>query len=872
MGKGKLQVQEGNRSVARRRERAASETDYAKYDFSFGTKEYEVVLNKGLSEETVRKISQLKNEPQWMLDFRLKGLKAFLERPLPSWGADLKKINFQEIIYYLSASKEASTRWEDVPEKIKKTFDRLGIPEAEKKFLAGVSNQLDSEVVYHNIRKDLEKKGVVFLSMDDGLKQFPELVKEHFSKVVPLNDNKFASLNSAVWSGGSFVYIPKGVKVDIPLQAYFRINGEQVGQFERTLIIADEGSRAHYLEGCFTKGAPILTEEGVKPIEEIETGELVWTHQNRWKMVYHTQARSYSGNLNLISYVGDARARIEVTDEHPFLAVRRQRLEYKNSSWVTEWIKAAELQKGDYVAIPIDRAVVSAGKRTFMVLKGNGNRVFEEKELCLRTDADFFRLVGYYLAEGTTMGEHYVSFTFHEKERAFLDDVKELLRRYFGKVPWEGAVRNHGISLVLCSTIAARFFNREFGHYAHTKRLPPWVLLEEPIKQAELLKGLWRGDGSYMYKHYGYGTKRMYRINSVSEELTEQVRNLLLRQNIFASINCQHRKTPRRKMFAIYVGGSFLNVFGKLVDAQVGSETMAGNQIVYQKAATEQLVSYAQVTSQYAFVPIKRIEKRLVENVPVYNLGVETDESYVAHGIAVHNCTAPKFSTQSLHAAVVEVIVKKGAHFRYTTIQNWSSNVYNLVTKRAFAYENATVEWLDGNIGAAVSMKYPAIYLLGEGARGEVLSIALAGKGQHQDTGAKAVHLASNTTSIITSKSVSKDGGRASYRGLLKVAKNAFNVKSTVRCDALLLDEQSRSDTYPSIEINNPSASIGHEASVGKISEEQVFYLMSRGLTEQQALSMIVLGFIQPFTKSLPMEYALELNRLIEMEMENSVG
>ncbi|MFH0954659.1 MAG: Fe-S cluster assembly protein SufB [Candidatus Micrarchaeota archaeon] len=459
-------------------------TDYFKYDFSSGTKKYDVVMNKGLTEQTVRDISELKGEPEWMLDIRLKALKAFQARPMPTWGADLSEINFDDIIYYLRATKDSKSNWEDVPDYVKKTFDRIGVPKAEKEFLAGVGAQYDSEVIYHNIRKDLRKQGIIFLSMDEGLKQYPEIVKKYFASVIPINDNKFAALNTAVWSGGSFVFVPKGVKVDTPLQAYFRINGEQVGQFERTLIIADEGSQIHYVEGC----------------------------------------------------------------------------------------------------------------------------------------------------------------------------------------------------------------------------------------------------------------------------------------------------------------------------------------------------------------------------------------------------SAPKFTTQSLHAAVVELIAKKNSHLRYTTIQNWATNIYNLVTKRAFVYENASVYWTDGNLGSRVTSKYPAIFLMEPGAKGEVLSVALAGKGQHQDTGAKAVHLASNTTSIITSKSVSKDGGRASYRGLLKVAKHAQNVKSTVRCDALLLDSYSRTDTYPYIEIDNPTATICHEATVGKIGEDQLFYLMSRGLSEHQALTMIVLGFIQPFTKSLPLEYAVELNRLIEMEMENKVG
>ncbi|HLC80061.1 MAG TPA: Fe-S cluster assembly protein SufB [archaeon] len=469
---------------SRSKERAIAQTDYSRYDFSYSTKNYDVVFDKGLSDEVVRRISKIKNEPAWMLEFRLKALKAFKEKPLPTWGPDLSEINFDEIIYYMRASQDNKKSWDDVPADVKKTFDRLGIPEAERKVLAGVEAQFDSEVMYSNIRTDLEKKGVVFLSMDEGLKQYPEIVKEHFGKIIPLNDNKFASLNSAVWSGGSFVYVPKNVKVDIPLQAYFRINAESFGQFERTLIIADEGSQVHYIEGC----------------------------------------------------------------------------------------------------------------------------------------------------------------------------------------------------------------------------------------------------------------------------------------------------------------------------------------------------------------------------------------------------SAPKFSTQSLHCAVVEVVARPNAHVRYTTVQNWANNIYNLVTKRAFAYRNATVEWVDGNIGSKITQKYPAIYLMEEGAKGEVLSVALAGKGQHQDTGAKAIHLASNTTSTITSKSISKDSGRSSYRGLVKVVRGCKNVKSSVMCDALLLDKESRTDTYPYVEIDEPTATIAHEARVGKIGEDQIFYLTSKGLSEAQALTLIVLGFMQPFTKTLPLEYAVELNRLIEMEMENSVG
>lgn len=462
------------------------EQDY-KYGFHDSEKDYAFKSGRGLTKEIVLNISKMKKEPEWMTEFRLKALDVFLKKPMPKWGSTklLGEIDFDNIFYYVKSADKQGKTWEEVPAEIKNTFDRLGIPEAERKFLAGVSAQYESEVVYHSIREDLEKLGVIFLDMDTALREQPEIVKKYFSTVIPIEDNKFAALNSAVWSGGSFIYVPKNVKVEIPLQAYFRINTENMGQFERTLIIADEGSSVHYIEGC----------------------------------------------------------------------------------------------------------------------------------------------------------------------------------------------------------------------------------------------------------------------------------------------------------------------------------------------------------------------------------------------------TAPTYSSDSLHSAVVELIALKGAKIRYTTIQNWSKNVFNLVTKRAVAHEDAVVEWVDGNLGSKLTMKYPAIYLIGERAHGEVLSVAMAsGSDQHQDAGAKIIHAAPNTTSVVTSKSISKNGGRASYRGLIKVHKGATNVKSTVKCDALMLDDRSRSDTYPTMEIDEKGVQIEHEATVSKIEDEKLFYLMSRGLSEEQSKLMIVNGFMEPFVKELPMEYAVELNRLIELEMEGAVG
>ena len=457
--------------------------DNYKYGFSDNVKP-KIEFDKGLTSTTIRQISDLKQEPKWMLDYRLNAYKIFLQKNDLSWGADLSELDYNNIKYYVSHSEKSETDWDDVPDDIKNTFDRLGIPEAEQKFLAGAGGQYDSEVVYHDMKEELTRQGVIFSDPESALKEHPEIFKKYFGTVIPTLDNKFAALNTAVWSGGSFIYVPPGVKIEYPLQAYFRINSENMGQFERTLIIADEGSQIHYVEGC----------------------------------------------------------------------------------------------------------------------------------------------------------------------------------------------------------------------------------------------------------------------------------------------------------------------------------------------------------------------------------------------------TAPTYSGSSLHSAVVEIICMKNSRVRYSTIQNWSNNVYNLVTKRAIAEEGAVMEWVDGNLGSKVTMKYPSVYLNGEGAHGEVLSVAFAGQDQHQDAGGKIVHNAPNTTSKIVSKSLSKSGGRTSYRGLVKISQKADNAKSNVVCDALILDEDSQSDTYPYIEVDNAQVNIEHEATVSKIGEEQLYYLMSRGISEIEASAMIVNGFIEPLVKELPMEYAMELNKLIQLQMEGSIG
>ena len=591
---------------------------------------------RGLSEEVVRKISKLKDEPDWMLQKRLTALKIFFSKPMPMWGANLSPIKFDDFYYYMNPKAKEANKWENVPDDIKQTFNKLGVPEAERKFFAGAEAQFDSSVVYSHINEELTKLGIVFTDTDTAVKKYPELMKKYWGNVIPPTDNKFAALNTATWSGGSFIYVPKGVKVPMPLNAYFRINAKNSGQFERTLIIADEGADVTYIEGCFIAGTEITTNNGKKRIEDIKIDDMVLTHNGRYKKVYHVQVRPHTGKLFTIEY---SDKELTVTNEHPFLVFNEK----------LAWVTAENLKIGDQLASPINLEI----------------------------------------SEGDTK----------------------------------------------------------------------------------------------MVMH--------------------QARSL--------EVN-------------------------------------------------------------FIFSKIKRIEYAEVKNIPVYNFSVEEDESYVAGGVAVHNCTAPVYATDALHSAVVELVAMEGAHIRYVTIQNWSKNVYNLVTQRAHVAKNARVEWIDANIGSKINMKYPSIFLNGEGAQGEVLSIAIAGEGQVQDSGGKIYHLAPNTTSKIISKSVSKGSGVTTFRGLLHIAKNAANVKSHVSCDALLLDENAKTNTFPYNQINRSDAMLSHEAKVGKISDDEIFYLMSRGISEDDATAMIVLGFIDDLTKVLPVEYSLELKRLIKLDTSKGVG
>ena len=815
--------------------------DYTRYDFK-DPETYRLRIPKGLSREVVEQISKFKGEPDWMLEYRLRAYEHFVERPMPDWGPSLDEIDFDAYTYYANPLLEGETKrkWEDLPADIKNTFERLGIPKAEREYFGGVGAQYDSGTVYHKIREDLAAKGVVFCDTDTAVKEHSDIVRKYFGKIVPYNDNKFSALNSAVWSGGSFVYVPPGVDAGIPLQAYFRINAKNVGQFERTLIIADKGAKVHYIEGCVPEGGEILVGDELTPIERIEAGQVVLNSDGQETTVEKTMVRPYAGDLINITPVSVGNA-FQLTPEHPVLCVPRRKVTLSHRKdrplsdvdpekllrATPEFVPAGELVPGDFIHYPINRTV--------------------RDERSLGTSA--LRVLGYYLAEGCVQlihGCEAVTFTFHIDETGYVEELSRAIEQLTGKTPWTNAQpEKHTRVVGVYSKSLYALCLEHAGHLAEGKHLSKVIMELPPEKQRVLLDAYYNGDGN-VYERYG----EVHRVMTVSRGLAFQVQELQARQGIYATINVREPfdetmkdgpEIHHRRLYTVY------HQDGRQAEAV----RRAGDAFL---------------------VPIREIRTTPYDG-KVYNFHVAGDNNtYLVKGFSVHNCTAPIYSTDSLHAAVVEVVGEPYAKVRYTTVQNWSKNVYNLVTKRAVAYENALVEWVDGNMGSKITMKYPSVYLRGRGARADILSVAFASQGQIIDSGAKAVHSAPDTSSKIIAKSIAIRGGQTSYRGLLHVAPGATGVKAAVRCDALLPDELGRSDTYPYNEIHEEDATITHEAVVGKIGEEQIFYLMSRGLNESDAIHLILMGFLAEFAKELPIDYALELNRLIQLEMTGAVG
>jgi Fe-S cluster assembly protein SufB len=625
---------------------------------------------RGLTRRVVEEISHQKGEPKWMRDFRLRAYEIFISKPMPTWGPDLSQLNFDEIVYYIQPTDRKGRSWDEVPEDIKRTFERLGIPEWERKFLAGVGAQYDSFTVYHNLAKQWEEKGVIFVDTDTAVREYPDLVQEYFGTVIPPTDNKFAALNSAVWSGGSFVYVPAGVHVDIPLQAYFRINAKNAGQFERTLIIAEEGSFVHYVEGCLPAGEQVCTESGWVNIESVKPGDFVLDEKGRRVKVRAVMTRPYTGEMIVIRPISPHNT-IRLTPEHPVLCVRREQVQYKRRARQPHWkvevdtrllleaqpeyVPAGELREGDFIVFP--KPVASAEEVPFT--------------------AEQLRLLGYYLAEGSayihrTLKVPMVTFTVGEHETEIIQDLTYLIEHLTGKrAQVVRQPKRHAVNIIAYSHDLMAFCLEHAGKGAATKRLSEAIMRLPAEALRPLLDAYFAGDGNICWK----GNSEMHRIITASETLARQIQMLLARLGIYASI--EHRAG--------------------------GEDTIQGRRIRRRPQyvvvwTNRRRMGEVRDAGDYFLVPIKQIE-RVPYNGFVFNLDVEEPHSYLVRGFATHNCTAPVYAEQALHSAVVEIIVKRGARVRYTTIQNWSKDVYNLVTKRAVAYGDSVMEWVDGNLG-----------------------------------------------------------------------------------------------------------------------------------------------------------------------------
>ena len=831
----------------------------ADYEERYGFHDAENYLYKapkGLNREIVEKISEFKSEPQWMRDFRLKALDHFLARPQPTWGSPLlAEVDYNDIHYFVRASEKAGRSWDDVPEDVKRTFDRLGIPEAERKFLAGVGAQYESEVVYHQVREDLEKQGVIFMDMDSGLREHEDLVREYFATVIPPNDNKLAALNSAVWSGGSFVYVPEGVHVEMPLQAYFRINTENMGQFERTLIIAEPGSYVHYVEGCT---APTYTSSSLHSavVELIAQpgARIRYTTVQNWstnvfnlvtkRAVAHEDATVEWVDCNLGCLTADAKVftidrgpvsiaeiregdivygtdlqtmkpaprRVNATRDNGIQPTFRvttanfRQLEatgnhpflvldkaHGGDAYTVRWRRLENVEVGDYVAV--SKGLGDTGSARFL---GDyrygalkGGRA-KPIELPLETTEELMWLLGAYLGDG------YIECVDGRARRVNFavpptDPARPRLERALTTLFGVRGVQKGPVSLAVASSILGDFIMwLGFGGTAHEKRIPGWVWGLPIAQKLAFIEGYLDSDGCERKQQVKDGVEYGQIVwSSANRALLEDLKLLL--------IDCGLE--PRKISTHSFTKKLPLGVEAKTYTNYFLAMNLRGNlDVIKRRVAPPRPV--------VQFVKVTNIEELPAQ--PTYDIEVDGIENFTANGIVVHN--------------------------------------------------------------SHLTMKYPSVYLLGERAHGEILSIAFAGKGQHQDAGGKIIHAAPNTTSNIFAKSISKDGGRGSYRGLLEIAKGAHGARSKVVCDALLLDEHSRSDTYPTIRIGEDDVNVGHEATVSKVGDDQLFYLMSHGIPEDEASKLIVNGFIEPITKELPMEYAVEMNRLIELQMEGSIG
>ena len=870
-----------------------TEIDIGRYQLGWSDEEdYVFKPKKGLNEEIVREMSAMKGEPAWMLEFRLKALTRFERKPMAAWFAvNMPDLDFDNIYYYVKPTGGQVEDWNDLPDAIKSTYEKLGIPEAERKYLAGVTAQYESEVVLHRNREDLETQGVLFCDMDTAVREYPDIVRKWFGTIIPPNDNKFAALNSAVWSGGSFIYVPPGVTVDMPLQAYFRINAENMGQFERTLIIADEGSQVQYIEGCsapvystdslhsavvelvalpgsrinyttvqnwsnnvynlvtkraraeteahvewidgnigcLAQGSRVTTRGGVKPIELVAPGEEILSYDDvAGELCFRrVTAKRFSGRQPVREVRIGQRA-LRVTDNHPFYSYHYDPERPKKlGRYTLGYVRADALSSAIVPTASIDYGVPHKLERAdevatfaggnqyakgFPVVRGRPRRLADAEE----TTDDLMWLFGLFVGDGSIEKKSGVNGGLRFSRVTFATPVQDRAQPCLVQVMSEllpGVApeeRRDGIALRWsCNELTELLERNGFISGARVKRVPQWVLDLPESQRLSFVAGYLDSDGCAAASTRGFSLK------SVNRPLLADVSDVLTSLGIVCRLHTDKgAEGPVTIMgYQSVCRGSHALVFP--ADVRLLRHVSPGLSEAVQAQLPPVVRSFRAVGRSQIVLP-DSVEIRPVEvgesigTEPTWDIEVEGTGNFVSEGFIVHN--------------------------------------------------------------SRLTMKYPSVYLVGPKASGEVLSVAYAGPGQHQDAGAKMIHAAPTTTSTIVSKSISKDGGVTTYRGLVHVDEGATGSKSFVRCDALLLDDDSISETKPYMEVGERDARIGHEATVAKVGDDQLFYLMSRGLSESQAMGMIVNGFIEPVTRTLPMEYAVEWSRLIELQMEGSVG
>ena len=808
----------------------------------------------GLDEDVVRLISRKKKEPAFLTEWRLKALRHWLTMREPHWGqVRYPPIDYQAISYYSApkARSDAPKSLEEVDPKLLATYEKLGVPLHERARLAGVAVDavFDSVSVATTFKERLAKAGVVFCSFSEAVQTHPHLIEQYLGTVVPSGDNFFAALNSAVFTDGSFVYVPPGVRCPMELSTYFRINAAKTGQFERTLIIADDGAYVSYLEGCLPGDEEVSYGDELRSVRDVAIGDTVLNSLGEEARVAKIMRRPYAGELITITPRSPAN-RFSVTTEHPVLVIPRAQVSRgtrgpnrladidarKLVQASPQFVRASELRLGDLLCYPINKV--------------------ERDEATL--EDDFLRLLGYYVAEGCVThfnGCPAVEWCFGAHELEYIEDVCRLVHQLTGKRPSVAHDRRkNGVYLVTYSKELCFLMERHGGKYAHAKRFSKTVMDLPPARQKLALDTYYRGDGSVSQR----GKLRGIRATTVSRTLAFQLQEIWSRNGVFVFVH-------ERRAF---------------------TETMRDGRTIRHRPAwvlyhSEGARGRRAIRHGDMFlVPILRIERRPHEG-HVYNFEtVAEPHSYLVKGFAVHNCTAPMRDENQLHAAVVELVALNDAFIKYSTVQNWYpgdaagvGGIYNFVTKRGECRgRNSHISWTQVETGSAITWKYPSCILRGEGAIGEFYSVATVNNYQQADTGTKMIHIGRNTRSTIISKGISAGHGQNAYRGLVKILPSAAGARNFTQCDSLLMGGHCGAHTFPYIEAKNPTATVEHEASTTKISEDQLFYCLQRGITEEDAVNMIVSGFCKSVFKELPMEFAVEAQNLLAVSLEGAVG